>query len=383
MDLAVFICHTQETSFFFFNPLVYLLYILPVGSGLGFAQLPSGSGMFRSCYSYSTNAGREAWRDCNNRDAPVESVLIPGQVTSPKRGSTSLNEGHTTGLAPAAWLSQRLHVPNWRAKGLSLHVAVGTGREVTAPGGIYQAFPCHKRSFQNSSRDSTGLQKSLRTYKQGSFLSNGRENTLKVQQIKEWCALSHTANGCVVPQLIKEPHEISRPPGWFQYSPAAEGGPRQMASPGFSKSFILLPQHGRNIESSSWCPSDTWPYPFHGHVSLPAFPPYLAGPLLQAPLSQTFNSSLTHRHQPTAISGIWKGIIAIRLWYDLKRIKIIGFMITPKTLLWDLGLFFITLSVLIKSWSWLLCPHAGRFAMWKSSVLCKYHRNSQNEIYNP
>lgn len=234
-----------------------------------------------------------------------------------------------------------------------------------------------------SSWDSTGLQKSLRTYKQGSFLSNGRENTLKVKQIKEWCALSHTANGCVVPQLIKEPQEISRPPGWFQYSPAGEGSPRQMASPGFSKSFILLPQHGRNIESSSWCPSDTWPYPFHGHVRLPVFPPYLAGPLLQAPLSQTFNHSLTHKHQPTAISGIWKGMIAIRLWYYFKRIKIIGFMITPKTLLWDLGLFFITLSVLIKSGSWLLCLHAGYFAVWKSSVLCKCHRNSQNEIYNP
>ena len=84
---------------------------------------------------------------------------------------------------------------DWMARGCFLHVAVGTSEEDTALGGIYQAFPCHKRSFQNnpSAAETALVSKNINSYEllnRGVFCPLPGRTPWVFKQAKQYCALS-------------------------------------------------------------------------------------------------------------------------------------------------------------------------------------------------
>ena len=88
-----------------------------------------------------------------------------------------------------------LCVPDWRAGGCFLHVAVSAGGEDTALGGIYQAFPCHKRSFQNnlSAAETALVSKNINSYEllnRGVFCPVPGRTPWTFKQAKLYCVLS-------------------------------------------------------------------------------------------------------------------------------------------------------------------------------------------------
>ena len=126
--------------------------------------------------------------------APPDSTYLPGWGPH-CRTVPSSPRGPKTQILRYLAKTQILCVPDWRARGCFLHVAVGTSGEGTALGGIYQAFPCHKRSFQNnpSAAETVLVSKNINSYellKRGVFCPVPGRTPWIFKQAKHYCALS-------------------------------------------------------------------------------------------------------------------------------------------------------------------------------------------------
>lgn len=126
--------------------------------------------------------------------APPDSIDLPGWGPH-CRTVPSSPRGPKTQILRYLAKTQILCVPDWRARVCFLHVAVGTSGEDTALGGIYQAFPCHKRSFQNnpSAAETAVVSKNINSYEllnRGVFCPVPGRTPLIFKQAKHYCALS-------------------------------------------------------------------------------------------------------------------------------------------------------------------------------------------------
>lgn len=145
-----------------------------------------------------------------------------------------------------------------------------------------------------------------------------------------------------------------------------EGGAGQMASCGFCNSLIPLLPGGRSIWVSSLMAPlvcDRIPFTAARWASLATS----AGPLLQPTLAWTSSSHVAHSPPACFHTRCFS-----------RRVKYLAVILSEEnenyTLLFDLGLFFIELTISIQSCDWLLCPCFGHFATWKWTVLHKYQK---------
>lgn len=227
--------------------------------------------------------------------APPNSTDLPGWGPHCRTVPSSPREPKTQILRYLT-KTQILCVPDCRARGCFLHVALSTNGEDTALGGIYQAFPCHKRSFQNnlSAAETQHLSPKIliaMNFWTGEFSVQCQGEPWTFKQAKHYCALSTLL--MVSPAHKRSPRNKTDLLNGFNIHLLGKGLLDRrplLVSPSLSLCFLYL-------EDTFQVPPDVWVLQdlicFNSPVDFACLPILRAGTPLQHLLSKTYNTNLT------------------------------------------------------------------------------------------